>query len=42
MPYQLLADAVFTLGYSLFALLVAATWWRFPPVTEQSGKKTLS
>jgi Protein of Unknown function (DUF2784) len=22
---------VFTLGYSLFALLVAATWWRFPP-----------
>lgn len=22
---------VFTLGYSLFGLLVAATWWRFPP-----------
>jgi polyferredoxin len=22
---------VFVLGYSLFALLVGATWWRFPP-----------
>lgn len=22
---------VFTLAYSLFGLLVAATWWRFPP-----------
>jgi hypothetical protein len=22
---------VFTLGYSLFALAVAAAWWRFPP-----------
>jgi Protein of Unknown function (DUF2784) len=22
---------VFSLGYSLFALLVAATWWYFPP-----------
>lgn len=22
---------VFTLGYSLFGLLVVATWWRFPP-----------
>ena len=22
---------VFTLGYSLFGLLVAATWWYFPP-----------
>ena len=22
---------VFTLGYSLFALLVAASWWYFPP-----------
>jgi polyferredoxin len=25
---------VFTLGYSLFGLLVAATWWRFPPATS--------
>ena len=33
---------VFTLGYSLFALLVGATWWRFPPVTKRSGKKTAS
>ncbi|MGP1677376.1 MAG: DUF2784 domain-containing protein [Burkholderiales bacterium] len=26
---------VFTLGYSLFALLVALTWWRFPPTTKR-------
>jgi len=24
-------DWVFTLAYTLFALLVAAAWWRFPP-----------
>lgn len=24
----------FTLGYSLFGLLVAALWWHFPPVTR--------
>ena len=28
---------VFTLGYSLFGLLVAATWWRFPPAGKHSG-----
>ena len=28
---------VFTLGYSIFGLLVAATWWRFPPVSKLSG-----
>lgn len=27
---------VFTLGYSLFALLVAASWWVFPP---RSGRR---
>ena len=26
---------VFTLGYSLFGLLVAATWWYFPPVSRR-------
>jgi polyferredoxin len=31
---------VFTLGYSLFGLLVAATWWRFPPTTKRSGHET--
>ncbi len=30
---------VFTLGYTLFGLLVAATWWRFPPDTRRSGGK---
>ena len=30
---------VFTLGYSLFGLLVAATWWRFPPTTKRSGNE---
>jgi polyferredoxin len=28
---------VFTLGYSLFAMLVAATWWRFPPAGKRGG-----
>jgi hypothetical protein len=31
---------VFTLGYSLFGLLVAATWWRFPPTMKHSGNET--
>ena len=31
---------VFTLGYSLFGLLAAATWWRFPPATKHSGRET--
>jgi uncharacterized membrane protein len=31
---------VFTLGYSLFALLVAAAWWRFPPANNRSRKET--
>lgn len=26
---------VFTLGYSLFGLLVAATWWYFPPTSKR-------
>jgi hypothetical protein len=25
---------VFTLGYSLFGMLVAATWWYFPPASR--------
>lgn len=29
---------VFTLAYSLFALLVAATWWYFPPAFKRRGK----
>jgi len=30
---------VFTLGYSLFALLVAASWWVFPPsLGRRTGK----
>ena len=28
---------VFTLVYSVFGLLVAATWWRFPPTTKRRG-----
>lgn len=31
---------VFTLGYSLFGLLVAATWWCFPPTTKHSSNET--
>ena len=31
---------VFTLGYSIFGLLVAATWWRFPPASKHSGDET--
>jgi len=31
---------VFTLGYSLFGLLVAATWWCFPPTTKHSANDT--
>jgi len=31
---------VFTLGYSLFGLLVAATWWRFPPTGKRSSDET--
>ena len=26
---------VFTLGYSLFGLMVAATWWYFPPASRR-------
>jgi hypothetical protein len=26
---------VFTLGYSLFGMLVAATWWYFPPASRR-------
>ena len=29
---------VFTLAYSLFGLLVAATWWFFPPATRNGRK----
>lgn len=28
---------VFTLAYSVFGLLVAATWWRFPPVSNKTN-----
>ncbi len=31
---------VFTLGYSLFGLLVVATWWYFPPGTRRRGHET--
>jgi polyferredoxin len=31
---------VFTLGYSLFGLLVAATWWCFPPTNKHSSNET--
>jgi polyferredoxin len=31
---------VFMLGYTLFGLLVAASWWRFPPTTKRSGNET--
>ena len=27
---------VFTLGYSLFGLLVVATWWYFPPARQSN------
>ncbi len=27
---------VFTLGYSVFAILVAAAWWYFPPVRSRN------
>ncbi len=30
---------VFTLGYSLFGLLVAATWWYFPPSFKRRTKE---
>lgn len=30
---------VFTLVYSLFGLLVAATWWRFPPRKQHDKQK---
>jgi Protein of Unknown function (DUF2784) len=30
---------VFILAYSLFGLLVVATWWRFPPTTKHGAKK---
>jgi polyferredoxin len=29
---------VFILVYSLFGLLVVATWWRFPPTTKHGAK----
>ena len=28
---------VFTLAYSLFGLLVAIVWWRFPPTSRRRG-----
>ena len=31
---------VFTLGYTLFGLLVAATWWRFPPTSKRRRNET--
>jgi len=31
---------VFTLAYSLFGLLVAATWWRFPPTSKHNETNT--
>jgi hypothetical protein len=31
---------VFLLGYSLFALLVVASWWYFPPRKRRDGRKT--
>ena len=31
---------VFTLAYSLFALLVAASWWLFPPTLSRSSVTT--
>jgi hypothetical protein len=31
---------VFTVGYSLFALAVAATWWYFPPRSNRRGHET--
>lgn len=31
---------VFTLAYSLFGLLVAATWWRFPPERRRKRDDT--
>ena len=30
---------VFTLVYSLFGLLVAAAWWRFPPIRQHHRNK---
>ena len=30
---------VFTLGYSLFGLLVALIWWRFPPNIRRGGNQ---
>lgn len=30
---------VFTLGYSLFGVLVAAIWWRFPPTVKHGSKQ---
>ncbi|OGT78737.1 MAG: hypothetical protein A3I78_09945 [Gammaproteobacteria bacterium RIFCSPLOWO2_02_FULL_56_15] len=29
---------VFTLGYSLFGLIVVGTWWRFPPRSSRSNR----
>lgn len=31
---------VFTVGYTLFGLLVVATWWIFPPSRRRQGKPT--
>lgn len=31
---------VFTVGYSLFGLVVALTWWHFPPQSGRRGRKT--
>lgn len=31
---------VFTLGYSLFGLAVAAAWWYFPPRAGKTGRRS--
>ena len=31
---------VFTLAYSLFGLLVVATWWRYPPTNKRGRNET--
>ena len=31
---------VFTVGYSLFGLIVVATWWYFPPQSKRRDRKS--
>lgn len=33
---------VFAIGYSLFALLVAATWWYFPPTRRRGSRQSVA